>query len=79
MEHYRKLPTSKEILELSDEQIDIMFAYYLTKPEDENIKKAYLELVKQEEKITNFPVDDFKGMGYTDEEIEQIKKDMLIG
>lgn len=64
---------------LTDEQIDILFLYYLMKPEDKELKEIYRQNNKVEQIENDIPVDLFKAQGFTDEQIEQIKKDVVAG
>jgi hypothetical protein len=64
---------------LTEEQIDVLFLYYLMKPEDKELKEIYRQNNKAEQIENDVPVDLFKAQGFTDEQIEQIKKDVVTG
>ena len=79
MGHFQVLPTDPRILELSDEQIDILFVYHLMCPDDSELKELYRRNSKAEQLKEALPVNVLKQQGFTDEMIEQIKNDVARG
>lgn len=76
MEHFRVLPTDERFKQLTDHQINMMFVYYLMRPEDSILKELYrknqeVEVVKEE-----LPVDLLKAQGYTDVQIAKIRQEL---
>lgn len=76
MEHFKVLPTDKRIKRLTDDQIDILFIYHLMKPEESALRETYQRQSLIEEKQNGLPIDQLKKQGFTDEDIEQIKRDL---
>jgi hypothetical protein len=62
--------------ELTDEQMDILFMYYLVKPSDETLKDMFYQNKKVEGMREGLPVDMLKKQGYTDAQIERMKADL---
>jgi len=64
----------KEYQDLTDDQIDVLFLYHVMRPTDEQLRKFYQQEVKTEQVQESLPVDLLKAQGYTDEQIEQMRK-----
>ena len=77
MEHFRLLPSDPRLTDLSDEQIEILFLNYVSVPDDSVLKKVYEKKREKEKKESEIPVEDLREMGYTDEQIEEIKRDIV--
>lgn len=62
---------------LSDEQAEILFLNHLILADDETMRRKYWELKEKDKKQESIPVDALKAAGYTDEEIEAMRSDLL--
>lgn len=71
------MPTDPRLEKLTDEQIEILFFNALNTPDDKILKKNYQENRKKERMVNGIPADKLREMGYTDEEIEQMKQGMM--
>lgn len=72
--HFKVLPTDPRYRALNDDQIELLFSSFLQMPTEEQWKSWYARQ-KREERL-DLPVDELKGMGYTDADIEKIKKEL---
>jgi hypothetical protein len=68
MEHFRILPTDERARSLGDEQIDLLFQYWLDYDE-EIIRKAYREREAERRNKPRFRKKDLLDLGYTEEQI----------
>ena len=73
------MPTETRAKELTEEQVDILFMYYLLKPEDSDVKELYARNRKAEQAQLELPVDVLKASGYSEEQIEKMKADVAKG
>ena len=72
------LPTEQRFKELTEHQKVLMFYGYLSSPNDELIRDNYLheseefesEVISDQDKV------DFENLGYTEEQIENIERNM---
>ena len=74
MTHFRVLPTDQRYQELRDDQIESLFLAYLAVPSPEELRESYRKNRVAEMKSP--PEDELEKMGYSDEEIQQIKQDI---
>jgi len=77
MEHFRVLPTDKRFKELNDLQMELLLVNFLNTPDDATLKQTYYKSKKKEAKLEGLPVHILKNMGYTDADIEKLKKDLI--
>jgi chemotaxis receptor (MCP) glutamine deamidase CheD len=78
MDHFRLLPTDPRIKRLADEQAEILFMNHMRLPSSDALKRRYSEEKRREKAAAEFPEDDFKAMGYSDEAIEEIKRSAIV-
>lgn len=76
MDHFQVLPTDSRYQKLAADQIEVLFLNFLMSPTIEEYKNAYREGKQEEQAEEDFPKEELEGMGYTEEEIEQIKQDL---
>ena len=43
MEHFKVLPTDERFLKLTEQHIDMLYSYFLMKPEDIHLKEWYVK------------------------------------
>jgi hypothetical protein len=63
----------REYQDLSDEQIDVLFLYHVMRPTDEELREFYRQEVRAEQVASSVPIEELKKLGYTDEQIAEIK------
>lgn len=70
------MPTDDRFKQLTEHQIDMMFIYYLMKPDDSDLKELYRR--NQETKVVReeLPTEVLKAKGFTDAQIAKIKEDL---
>lgn len=73
------MPTDPRAKELTEEQVDILFMYYLLKPEDGDVKELYARGQKAEQVTQELPVDLLASKGFSEDQIEAIKADIAKG
>ena len=71
MEHFRVLPTDERARQVSDEQIDMLFQYWLDYDE-EIIRRVYRERQAERLNKPSFRKKDLLGLGYTEEQIAEM-------
>jgi hypothetical protein len=76
MDYFRILPTDPRMKQLTAEQAEILFLNHCSLPDDRSLKTAFREQKETEQALMEFPEEEFREMGYTDEEIEELKKDI---
>jgi len=79
IEHFRVLPTDERFKQLTEDQMELLFCYFLVSPTDEQYKEAHKRNLSKDEVIETFPKEKLKEMGYTEEELENIKQGLVIG
>jgi Holliday junction resolvasome RuvABC DNA-binding subunit len=62
---------------LSDEQAEILFLNHLQLADDATMRHQYWSMKEKEKKQENLPVDALKAAGYTDEEIDAMRGEVL--
>jgi hypothetical protein len=76
MDYFRILPTDPRMKALTAEQAEILFLNHCSLPDDALLKASYREEKIKERKLLEFPAEQFKAMGYSDEEIEKLRKEI---
>jgi hypothetical protein len=71
MEHFRVLPTDERAERVSDEQIDMLFQYWLDYDEDV-IRRVYRERQAERLNKPRFKKKDLLNLGYTEEQIARM-------
>lgn len=71
MEHFRVLPTDDRAERVSEEQIDLLFQYWLDYDE-EIIRKSYREQQIERRNKPSFRKKDLLDLGYTEEQIAEM-------
>jgi hypothetical protein len=71
MEHFRVLPTDDRAERINDEQIDLLFQYWLDYDE-EIIRKVYRERQADRRSKPSFRKEDLIDLGYTEEQIAEM-------
>lgn len=79
LEHFQVLPTEERYKKLTTDQVEVLFLNFLMSPTAEEYKNAYREGKREEQAEEDFPKEELEGMGYTEEEIEQMKQDLARG
>jgi hypothetical protein len=77
MDRYRILPTDKRFKSISDELIELLFIIPVQIPSVEIFKDAYIKRKRKETEENKIPKESLKSMGYSEEDIEKISKDIL--
>jgi hypothetical protein len=77
-EHFKVLPTDDRFLKLSTTQKNLLWWGFITLPSDSAVRAEYWSSQKIEEPITNDELDGMRSLGYTEEQLERIKKQMQI-
>lgn len=79
IEHFRVLPTDSRFKELNEDQMELLFCYFINSLTDEQYKRAYHTKMSRKEVVDTMPKDLMKDMGYTEEEIGNIAQGLTIG
>ena len=79
IEHFRILPTDERFKRLTEDQMELLFYYFVSSPTDEQYKKAHYSNLSKEEVIETLPEDKIKEMGYSEEELKDIRDALVIG
>ena len=74
LNRYKVLPTEQRYKDLTDEQVEILFEYFLNFPDDELIKRRFVEGEIAKSKIP--PREQFQKMGYSEDEIDGIIEEL---
>lgn len=69
--------TDRRLKRLTDQQIEVLLLHHLNSPSEEAMKEAYHKRKRRTELEKTIPVEDIKKMGYSDEEIAQMKEALL--
>ena len=79
IEHFRVLPTDERYLNLDDNQINVLYGSWLHSLPDEYVKREYWSNKKETTKITEVEEVSLHELGYTEDEIAAIKKELGNG
>lgn len=79
IEHFRILPTDERFKKLKEDQMELLFCYFVSSPNDEQYRKAHYSNLSKEEIMETLPEDKIKEMGYSEEELKDIKEALIIG
>lgn len=74
--HFKVLPTDKRFKDLTENQKELLLAGFIENPTDKEIMQYYRNMSK--ELINEDDIIAFKEMGYTQEQIDRIQKNMQI-
>ena len=79
IEHFRILPTDERFKQLTEDQMELLFCYFVSNPTDEQYRKAHYSNLSKEEVMETLPEDKIKEMGYSEKELKDIKDALIIG
>lgn len=74
MNHYRVLPTEKRFLDLTPNQIEILFVSGIGLPHESGLRRAYADLREAEQKATSLPSEILRQQGYSEDEIREMQE-----
>jgi hypothetical protein len=74
VEHYRVLPTDPRYKELTDDQIELLFVNFLTTLTPDEQRRFYIQKLAEEQEEAQFPVEEFKKLGYSEEQLAEIRE-----
>ena len=74
MEHFRVLPTDPKFINLTIDQMELLYVYSVGSPTDEEMKHMYRKHKKEMLEENKIPENKLEEMGYSENDIKRIKE-----
>jgi hypothetical protein len=79
IEHFRVLPTDERFVKLSESQVSLLYGSWLHSLPDDYVKREYWASKKEKAPIKEKEEEALRDLGYSDDDIAAIKKEIGNG